>query len=354
MLRKHALTIIYYLLMILLFFLTVFLLLKLFPFYKQALNFVGKILSPFIISALFAYLLHPFVKKIESFRVQKSLAIIIIYLIFLGSISLFILHSMPKIRLQLEQLTEQLPNLIYMYEQFVFSIYDSTSLLPEAFHDQIDALLETIEKRTDRFLNKLLNNVSHLFDLLIIITVIPVLTFYFLKDLERIKEFTKRLCPKQYQEGLKLILESINSGLGNYIRGQLIVCFFVGLSGWLALEFIGLNYAALLGIIMGLTNIIPYFGPLIGVLPALAIAATESTRAVFLVILASFIIQMLENNLLSPYIVGKSVNIHPIGIIFALILGAQTFGILGMILAVPLMTIIKGSVQSIHAIKSIN
>lgn len=352
MLRKHAATVIYSLATILLFFLTVYVIVKLFPFYRQALQFLGKLLSPFIISALFAYLLYPIVKKIESYRVQRSLSILIIYLFFIGTISLFIFHSMPKISIQLRQLIEQLPNLIYTYEGLILSIYESTSLLPEALHDQIDGLLQSLEQRIDVVSSKILNSMAHLFDLIIIITVIPVLTFYFLKDFESIKNYTKKICPKKYHNWLRIIVRSINNGLGNYIRGQFIVCLFVALASWIALEIIGLNYAALLGIIMGLTNIIPYFGPLIGILPAIAIAITQSSKYVFLVIIAAFIVQMLENNLLSPFIVGKSVNIHPIGIIFALILGGQSFGVLGMIIAVPLLTIFKGTIQSFQTIRN--
>lgn len=354
MLRKHTLTIIYTLIIILLTFLTIFVIVKLFPFYKRLLNFILKVLSPFIISALIAYLLHPIVKKIESYRVQKSLAILIIYLLFFASIGLSTYHSIPILNVQLQQLSEQLPDLIHMYEQFIITIYESTSFLPETVHDQIDALLNTIEKVVDNFLNKIMNSITKLFDLIVVITVIPVLTFYFLKDYPDMKKFLKGITPIKYHRRFKIIIQSVNHSLGNYIRGQFIVCLFVGLTSWIALEIIGLNYAALLGIIMGLTNIIPYFGPLIGIVPALAIAVTQSSKYIFLVIVASFIIQMLENNLLSPFIVGKSVNIHPIGIIFALLLGAQLAGIIGMIVAVPVLTILKGILQSIHSLKSIN
>jgi len=92
---------------------------------------------------------------------------------------------------------------------------------------------------------------------------------------------------------------------------------------------------------MGLTNIIPYFGPIIGAIPAIAITLTMSAKLIIFVLLAIFIIQLIESNLLSPYIVGKSINIHPVAIIFALLLGGEISGVIGMILAVPTLTILN-------------
>ena len=102
-----------------------------------------------------------------------------------------------------------------------------------------------------------------------------------------------------------------------------------------------MKYALLLAIIMGLTNIIPYFGPIIGATPAVAITITTSTKLTIFVIVAVFVIQLIESNFISPYIVGKTMNIHPIAIIFALLLGGKVYGIVGMIIAVPALTILK-------------
>src|SRR5690606_18077961 len=109
--------------------------------------------------------------------------------------------------------------------------------------------------------------------------------------------------------------------LGDYIRGQLIVCLFVSLTAFLVFNFLNIDYALLLAILMGITNIIPYFGPIIGAVPVIVIAftTTNSVKLVLFALIGIFVIQIIEGNLLSPYIVGKSVAIHPIAIIFALL-----------------------------------
>src|SRR5699024_8516091 len=174
-LRSHTLTILYGLIILLLIFVTIFVVVKTFPFYGTFLKIVLKILSPFIISALIAYLLYPIVLKIESYRVQKSLSILLIYLVIIGGICLLTYHSVPTLIRQVKQLSEQLPNLIYMYEEIVVQIYESTSFLPNTVHEQIDNLFIVLEDMINHHLNKIMNSVTHIFDFIIIITVIPVL-----------------------------------------------------------------------------------------------------------------------------------------------------------------------------------
>ena len=181
----------------------------------------------------------------------------------------------------------------------------------------------------------------HIFDMIIIMTVIPVLVFYYIKDLQLLKKFFAKFIPRKNRDRVGKMIHAIDEGLGGYIRGQLIVCLFVALATLLVFKWLDVPYALLLALLLGLTNLIPYFGPIIGAIPAVMIAYTTSGQLVFYVIIWILIIQIVEGNLLSPYIVGKSINIHPIAIIFVLLLGGELFGIAGMILAVPVLTILK-------------
>jgi len=184
-------------------------------------------------------------------------------------------------------------------------------------------------------------DLQKIFDFIVIITVIPVLVFYFLKDYHQIKTYFKKILPIKYRPIISGLIDTIDESLGGYIRGQLLVAAFVSLLTLIVFHLLGVKYALLLAIIMGLTNIIPYFGPIIGAVPAVAITITASTKLAIFVIIAVFIIQIVESNFISPYIVGKTMNIHPVAIIFALLLGGKIYGIIGMIIAVPLLTILK-------------
>src|SRR5699024_8325713 len=207
------------------------------------------------------------------------------------------------------------------------------------------------EKSVQAFLNKITLDFDKIYEFIIILTVIPVLVFYFLKDYDSIKNYIKKLLPKKYHKQASELMYEINHSLGNYNRGQLLISLFISLMTFIVFHFLHMKYSLLLALIMGLTNIIPYFGPIIGAIPAVLIALTMSPKLIIFILLAIFIIQLIENNLLSPYIMGKSIQIHPIAIIFALLLGGQIGGIIGMIFAVPALTILKDVFSHMYILK---
>lgn len=338
---KKLLQFIYILIVGIMTFLFIFLLVKLFPFYKALISFLWRLLVPFLVACLIAYLLYPVIETLHQHNIHKGLAILLIYVLFFGGTAYLIYRVYPAMIHQLKDFNEQLPHFINMYEDLIYTVYESTSFLPEAVHDQFDQFITNIETSLENTLGKLLVGLTKIFDLIVFLTVIPVLVFYMLKDYTKIKSFFKQFIPKKYKKRAGLLMAAISENFGNYIRGQLIVSAFVSLTTLIIFHLLNVKYALLLAIIMGLTNIIPYFGPIIGAIPAVAIALTQSVNLVILVLIAILVIQLIESNLLSPYIVGKSVNIHPIAIIFALLFGGQISGILGMILAVPLLTILK-------------
>ncbi|SDQ47417.1 Predicted PurR-regulated permease PerM [Virgibacillus subterraneus] len=335
-------------------FLFIFLFVKLSPIFGDFFSFLWYLLSPFLIAILIAYLVYPVIKKMHHFNIPKSIAILIIYLLFFGGTAYLIYRVYPAIIHQLSDLNKQLPHLIEMYRNFVYSLYEYTAFLPETVHDKMDELIYDIESFIENLLTNLVRGFTKVFDLIVFLTVIPVLVFYFLKDFVKIKNYFKKWVPSKYQTQVGDLVQAVDKSLGKYIRGQLLVCLFVAFTTFAAFYILDVKYALLLAIIIGLTNIIPYFGPIIGAVPAVAITAAASGKLVLMVLLTIFIIQLIEGNLLSPYIVGKSINIHPIAIIFALLLGGQLSGVLGMILAVPVLTIMNVVTTHLIAIKRYN
>ncbi|MFD1362966.1 AI-2E family transporter [Lentibacillus salinarum] len=333
-------------------FLFVYLLVKLFPVYGAIISFLWHLLLPFLISALIAYLLYPVIDKMYQHKIPKSLAVLLIYVLFFGGIGYLGYRVYPAVIHQLNDLQEQLPQLINMYRDIIYSLYEYTSFLPETVHDKMDELIYEAEAYMEALLTNLLRGFTKIFDMIVVITVIPVIVFYFLKDFQAVKEHVKKWIPHKYHARTGALCRAIDDGLGNYIRGQFIVCLFVALAALGVFKFLDIPYALLLAIIMGLTNIIPYFGPIIGAAPAVAITATISGKLVLIVLAGIFLIQVIEGNLLSPYIVGKSIQIHPIAIIFVLLLGGQVGGVIGMILAVPFLVVLK--VVTAHLITGIN
>ena len=170
---------------------------------------------------------------------------------------------------------------------------------------------------------------------------VPFILFYMLKDGHKLPSKAVQILPTTYRhEGLK-IFQDLNETLSAYIQGQLIVCLSVGLGCFIGYSIIGLDYALVLGIVVAITNIIPYVGPFIGAAPAVVIALLESPAKALLAAIVVLIVQQIDGNFLSPLIIGKRLNTHPLTIILLLI-GAGSFGgILGMIFAVPTYAVLK-------------
>ncbi|MFD2194286.1 AI-2E family transporter [Oceanobacillus bengalensis] len=350
--NEKRLNFIYWILIGILLFLFIYLLVKTFPFYGVIFSFLWKFFTPFLIAGLIAYLLYPIVEKLHSYRIHRGLAILFIYLLFFGGIGYLVYRVYPQVVHQVRDLTNNFPEFMSLYQNSIHHLYEYTSFLPETVHDKMDQVIFRIEHSLDALLSKLVNGFTRIFDMVVIITVIPVLVFYFLKDYDKIKGFFKKFVPSNYQKKTSEVIHAIDDSLGKYIRGQLLVCLFVGLTSLLIFKFLDLEYALILAIGMAVTNIIPYFGPILGAVPAVIIAFTTTgqIKLVIFVIIGIFIIQIIEGNLLSPYIVGKSVAIHPVAIIIALLLGGQLFGVLGMIMAVPVLTIVRVIVKHIWQI----
>ncbi|WP_138415623.1 AI-2E family transporter [Aquibacillus sediminis] len=352
MFKQKSMRILYWIIVGILTFLFLYLLTILFPFYRSFFSVVMKILTPFIIAGLIAYLLHPVVEKLHEHKFPRWLAIIGIYLLFFGGVGYGGYKLYPLVIHQLRDLNDNLPQFIDMYRKTIYGVYESTSFLPETVHDRMDEFFIEMEEKIGTILTNSVKQLTKIMDVIIIIAVIPVLVFYMLKDFNLIKRAIWKLTPKKYQDDGKELAKEIDDSLGHYIRGQLLVCFFVALTSYGLLWFIDMKYPLVLALTMGITNIIPYFGPILGAIPAVIIAFTVSMKMVVYVIIAVFVVQIVEGNLLSPFIVGKSINIHPILIIFALLVGSEIGGVVGMIVAVPLLSIIKVIIMHAKSFKT--
>lgn len=336
-----AIKVIYFCLIAILIIILLFLLVKLYPIYALIFSFLGRILLPFIIAAFISYLLYPIIDKLHQYHINKSLAIAIIYLLFFLGGSIAFYKSFPIFVHQLQDLSEHLPQFALMYENIINSLYDSTAFLPELVHEKITDMIVTIESSMEKQIGKIVEKAANIVDFIVFLTIIPVLVFYFLKDFVKMKLWFKQLLPLKHHAKMEQFIRAIDDNLGGYVRGQLIISSVIMFFTFLIYHTFQLKYALVLAVIMGLMNVIPYFGPIIGTIPVVLIAMTTSWKLVIVVIVTNIIVQLLENSFLSPYIMGKSIQIHPIIIILTLLIGAEVGGVIGMIIAVPFVTILK-------------
>ncbi|MFC7320974.1 AI-2E family transporter [Halobacillus campisalis] len=313
----------------------------LFPHYDHVVILLGRIVLPFLIAIILAMLLHPLVKYLEEVGLKRSLAILLIFLVFFSLAGYGVYRGYPHLIDQIKMLNEQLPHLIEAYQKWTKQMYEQTERFPDGIHERLEESFGRLESWMDERMMAIVSGMSGLFNMIVLIAVIPVMTFYFLKDHHYIMNALLFLVPRKWKREAVHLTKELSHSLGGYIRGQLLISLFVGVLAGTGFWIAGLPYPLVLGVVAGITNIIPYFGPLFGAVPALIVALTISVKTLVIAVVVIVIIQVIEGNFLSPYIMGKSIHIHPLLIIFALLAGGELAGIAGMVLAVPVLTCLK-------------
>lgn len=311
------------------------------PLWLPVLTVIIKVSTPFLIAGIITYLLHPIVEQMKSVGVARPISILIIYIVFIILFASLLIKGSPYIIEESKDLIDNIPYFANVYRELVSDFYKQTSMMPDGFRAKAEGWLTNIESVAAEGVAGTVTNLRGLLDYFFMIFIIPFLVFYLLKDFPIIEKTVWYVTPRKYRSSGRQLLKNINISLGNYIRGQLLVCSVVAIIAIVGLWLIDMPYAVILGIFIGITNIIPYFGPIIGALPVAIIAFTESLQLVLLGLAVNFGIQLIEGNILSPLIVGKSLHMHPLLIMFALIVGAEVGGVVGLILAVPILAVIK-------------
>ncbi|MBU3141976.1 AI-2E family transporter [Clostridium sp. CF012] len=189
--------------------------------------------------------------------------------------------------------------------------------------------------------DKLLNSIMSLGENMITYMVSPLIIYYFLSDSENMINKSLIIFPPESRNVIKKIIEDIDKVLGKYIISQLILCGFITVASFFILIFLKIDFPLILSLINGIFNIIPYFGPIFGIIPAILIGLLISPKTALYVVLCFFVLQQIEGDILSPKIIGDSISMHPLTVIILLLVGGNVGGVLGMILAVPLGVVIK-------------
>jgi predicted PurR-regulated permease PerM len=299
------------------------------------------IILPFFLASLITYLLHPIVEFVHEKGLPRFVAILSIYLLFFGAMGYGIVKGFPYFVIQLKELLANIPILAKDYKELLSKVDHGTSALPYSVHLKIEHYIDKMETHVQNMLTNAIFSLRKLFDYVLVIVVVPFLVFYFLNDFEKIKKAFWYITPRKFRYEGKHLLEDIDQSLGGYIRGQMFVGAILGAAAMISLWILGMPYPILLGIVIAITDIIPYFGPILGAIPVILIALTISWKMVWFTVGMMLILQFIEGNILGPFIVGRNLHIHPVFIIFSLLLGGEIAGIPGMILAVPVFAVLR-------------
>lgn len=304
-----------------------------------------------VIALIFSYLLEPFVNRMQAAGMSRTVAIVITLTTVLLIVIWISTSIIPMVANRMAVLTRQLQseNLVVIAQQIELHLRNYFDFIPSGYlEENVTGFIEDIFN-FGRLSNVLGNVISIFTNLFAAFLVIPFATFFFLKDGFKIRRDLMKMVPNKYFETTLSLIDKIESRLGYYFRSVLLQCTLVGVASWLALSIAGLNNAGTVGIIIGVANTIPYFGPVIGYLISILISIIETGDFSLVIpcILAVMFAQILDNIILQPLIFSKSADMHPVAILFIILIGAQTAGILGMLVAIPIATIIKITVNQI-------
>ncbi|KAB7708685.1 AI-2E family transporter [Bacillus aerolatus] len=308
-------------------------------------------LMPFLLGGFMAYLLHPLVEKIVERGMSRMMAILLIYILVFGLIGFGLFKGIPLFIGQLKELSQSAPELSRMYEEQIIALEVETLSWPDGVQEKIHNRIISFERWLSGLVEVFMNTLMKAVNFLLLLAIVPFISFYLLKDMSRVKKAAWKFTPKKWRTRALRFVRELDQSLGGYIRGQLLVCLLTGAAAALLFTFIGLKYAILFGIIIGITNVIPYFGPIIGAVPAVFVALTMSVQIAVYTAVIVFVLQFVEGNVLSPWIVGKSVHLHPLFIIGALLIGGEAGGVIGLIAAVPVLIIFKAAFSAERKVK---
>lgn len=334
--RKHykLLTIIF--ILIIFFFLT-----ELFPYICNILKIISKILFPFIISLFIAFIFEPFVKFLELKKIKRQITVIIINVFLIVSLIVFFRLFIPFIIKQIMNLSEMLPQYIDRIEQIASKIDEKISLITKNYQLDYDKIELKLVEFFEKFVKNIIVFLQDTFSYLFTIIMIPVLVIYFMNDYNKIEEYVKKILNDNKKDKLYSCLKEIKISLRQYIRGTVVVMIILTLTTFTIFKILNIEYAFLLALFIGITDIIPYIGPYIGGgIAGIFTLATKPNK--FLYVLISIIgIQFVESNFLVPKIQSKTLKTNPLFVLFSIALFGELFGIFGIIIAVPAARIVE-------------
>ncbi|ASZ17091.1 AI-2E family transporter [Bacillus cereus] len=328
-------------------FINILLLTKISFVFTPFIVFLKTIFFPVLLAGVLFYILHPFVSLLEKKGVSRIVSIASIYLIVIGLFVFLVLTVIPIIKDQIDALIDNLPYFGHEIERAARRFGESNLLgkIQENLNINVANMVKDYTVDFTKSLSSVTGNVtgflSTITEVVLTFVMVPFILFYLLKDGEQLPNHFLKFISEQRRPAAMRILDDMHYAISSYIRGQIIVSLFIGIMLLIGYLIIGIKYAVLLAILAMIVNIVPYVGPIIAITPALIIAFIDSPGMVLKVIIVMMVVQLAEGKFISPQVMGKKLDIHPITIIFIILTAGNLFGIMGIILAIPGYAILK-------------
>lgn len=318
------------------------------------------VLMPFVIGALLAFILNPAVRKVMQFlekvchvrslKLRKLLAIAITYIIFLGFITVTIFGIVPQVANSIIELINNIPasiNYIYDLLDILKEHFPSLDIagLEKATNDTIPTLLNTLKDFATNLIPAIYTISMYIVNWIVDIVIAIIVSVYMLSDKKQLRNSCKALVyafvPQKWVQILVEVLQECNNLFSSFVIGKAIDSLIIGILCFILMNIFRLPYAVLISVIVGITNMIPYFGPFIGAIPGILILLIVSPIKALVFLILILCLQQFDGLILGPKILGNSTGLRPLWIIIAITVGGTVGGVLGMFLGVPIVAFLR-------------
>ncbi|MGY3187644.1 putative PurR-regulated permease PerM [Lysinibacillus sp. TE18511] len=311
------------------------------------------VVLPGVLAGIAYYLLRPLLGLLERWRIPRIWGILLLYIAVIGILTLLVLLVYPFLRDQFTNLAKEFPEYFMALTQNTVD-YLNNSRITEYLDkmnfndvvknfttDMVKTVKDTATNLAQGVASGITGFVSTLTGIVLSLVTVPFILFYLLKDGEKLPNFILKACPPRMRKEVHEIFHDMDKQISSYIQGQILVSMCIGSMVTIGFLIIGMKYALLLGFLAMITSVVPYLGPVIAITPAVIIALVTSPFMLFKLAIVWTVVQLIEGKFISPQIMGKSLSIHPITIIFVLLTAGSLFGVPGVILGIPGYAILK-------------
>lgn len=308
---------------------------------------LSHLLVPFFIAAFLAYMGDPVVERLQRVGIARIVGVLIVFIIFIVIIVFLAFLVIPKIQEQLNMLIRVMPSFIDWGQKVMFQLVDGRANIKAFINpDHLKQAVSSQLGHISTLMNWLLRTITHsgiaVIDFLIRLLLIPVVTFYLMRDWPKLKSSLCLLIPRSKEDTVVSLAREADTVLAAFLKGQLFVMIVLAIIYSIGLSLVGLNFALILGVIIGLISIVPYLGSIVGVILAVTIAVFQfnGLGPVVWVLIVFVIGHILEGMVLTPWLIGGRIGLHPVAVIFSVSAGGVLFGFFGVLLALPVATVV--------------
>ena len=333
--------IIYILLIVILLGIAIYLYTEISYIFTPINTIISSIITPIIVAYVFYYMLNPLVNFFSK-KISRFSASLLAILVGVITVLIVIIGVVPIIVEQTQNLITALPRYIEIVKGYLEEYSDNAYVQVVVEYVNTNLNVSKISQRLISIATSIAQGVvSSISSTASVLITMPFVLFFLLKDASQFNKFVISLLPKKFEKSVAETIDEIDDKVGSYIQGQMLVSLCIGVMLFIVYNVIGLHYAFSLATIAAFLSIVPYLGPAIAITPAMLVAASTSWVMVVKMLVVWGIVQFLEGNIISPNIMGRSMNMHPLTVIFVILIGVNISGVVGAILGIPVYSILK-------------